>query len=136
MSADNSCRLLFVYGTLRCDSAQPMARYLASMARFLGRASAAGRLYDLGPYPGMTAAQGPAERVWGHLLELADPAATLERLDLYEDCPFGEPIPSLFQRHKLPVVGADGQTHTAWVYTYHGEVREQRRLPSGEYVPR
>jgi gamma-glutamylcyclotransferase (GGCT)/AIG2-like uncharacterized protein YtfP len=134
MSAASVCRLLFVYGTLRQDSAHPMARYLAAAARFLGRAAAPGRLYDLGPYPGMTSAELP-ERVWGHLLELTDAAATLERLDEYEGCPCGEPIPALFQRRLIQVAGQDGQTHTAWVYLYHGEVKEETRVLDGEYVP-
>jgi gamma-glutamylcyclotransferase (GGCT)/AIG2-like uncharacterized protein YtfP len=132
VSADHDCRLLFVYGTLRHDSPHPMARYLASVARFLGRASVAGRLYNLGPYPGMTVAE-PSERVWGHLFELADPVATLERLDAYEGCPLGEPIPALFQRRLLKVHSEGGRTYTAWTYTYHGVVTEEMRLVDGEY---
>jgi gamma-glutamylcyclotransferase (GGCT)/AIG2-like uncharacterized protein YtfP len=134
MSADNACRLLFVYGTLRHDSGHPMARSLASATRFLGRASVAGRLYDLGPYPGMTTAE-PPDRAWGHLLEMHNPLATLEQLDAYEGCPCGEPIPALFQRRLMRVVAESGQTLTAWVYTYHGEVNEKNRLASGEYLP-
>jgi gamma-glutamylcyclotransferase (GGCT)/AIG2-like uncharacterized protein YtfP len=132
---EGNCALLFVYGTLRNDSADPMARDLRSVSRFLGRASTSGRLYDLGRYPGMTAAAEPAERVWGHLFELQDPAATLMRLDAYEACPFGEPIPALFQRQVIDVVGADEEARRAWCYTYHGEVTAEMRLAGGEFTP-
>jgi gamma-glutamylcyclotransferase (GGCT)/AIG2-like uncharacterized protein YtfP len=136
MSGDSACRLLFVYGTLRHDSDHPMAHYLASVARFLGPASTAGRLYDLGRYPGMTAAMEPSELVWGHLFEMQDPAATLEQLDAYEGCPCGEPIPALFQREFLQVIGADGEACMAWGYTYHGELKPETRIVSGEYSAR
>jgi gamma-glutamylcyclotransferase (GGCT)/AIG2-like uncharacterized protein YtfP len=133
MSADDNGRLLFVYGTLRHESTHPMALYLASAARFLGRAWAAGRLYDLGPYPGMTAGGQAGERVWGHLFLMHNPAETLERLDAYEGCPLGTPIPALFQRHVMQIVTEEGQARVAWVYTYHGEVKEAKRLAKGEY---
>jgi gamma-glutamylcyclotransferase (GGCT)/AIG2-like uncharacterized protein YtfP len=133
MSADHPCPLLFVYGTLRRDSAHPMAGYLASVTYFLGRASVAGRLYDLGPYPGMTIGE-PSERVWGHLLEMTDATDTLARLDAYEGCPCGEPIPALFQRRLLPVEDKNSGVRTAWVYLFHGPVQEEARLTSGEYL--
>jgi gamma-glutamylcyclotransferase (GGCT)/AIG2-like uncharacterized protein YtfP len=124
--------LLFVYGTLRQGSAHPMARYLASRARFLARASTAGRLYDLGRYPGMTvAAQG--ERVWGDLFEMNDPPRILERLDAYEGCCPDASMACGFQRHLVQVVTEDGQAHMAWVYMYHAEVREEMRLANGRY---
>jgi gamma-glutamylcyclotransferase (GGCT)/AIG2-like uncharacterized protein YtfP len=131
---EGDCALLFVYGTLRYDSADAMACYLRSVSRFLGRVSTSGRLYDLGRYPGMTAAAEPAERVWGHLFELQEPATTLMRLDEYEGCPFGEPIPALFQRQVIEVVGPSGEARRAWCYTYHGEVTAQMRLAGGEFT--
>src|SRR5207244_1117859 len=45
---------LFVYGTLRRDPAHEMFHLLARTAHFVGEARVAGRLYDLGAYPGMT----------------------------------------------------------------------------------
>jgi gamma-glutamylcyclotransferase (GGCT)/AIG2-like uncharacterized protein YtfP len=134
MSGTEECRLLFVYGTLRRDSAHPMARWLAGVSRFLGHASVAGRLYDLGPYPGLVA-DDAAGRVWGHLLEMMEPESALDQLDAYEGCPLGEPIPALFRRGLLPVRAEDGTVHTAWVYTYHGEVVEEKRVTAGEYRP-
>ena len=43
---------LFVYGSLRSESAHPMARRLRVSARLIGKGSARGVLYDLGAYSG------------------------------------------------------------------------------------
>lgn len=45
-------RYLFVYGTLRCGGRNDITR-LHPSPRLVGRASAPGLLYTLGPYPGM-----------------------------------------------------------------------------------
>ena len=66
-----TCRLLFVYGTLRRQSPHPMARYLARHARYVGTARVAGRLYDLGPYPGMLPAAEADDFVHGDLFDEA-----------------------------------------------------------------
>src|SRR5688572_25264320 len=75
--------LLFVYGTLRpfCDIA--MAKWLRESARHFGLATTSGRLYDLGPYPGMTAARGRRERVVGDVYRVVNPCV-LRVLDRYE----------------------------------------------------
>jgi len=127
------CDLLFVYGTLRRDSAHPMARYLERVARYLGDATVAGRLYDLGRYPGLVGG-GPGERVRGHQFAMDDPAAVLARLDEYEGCPLGEPGPSFFERGLTEALTADGQTRTAWVYTYQGPLTTAKWIESGEYT--
>ena len=44
---------LFVYGTLRDDPAHDMFHVLAANAELIGEATVAGRLYDLGEYPGL-----------------------------------------------------------------------------------
>jgi gamma-glutamylcyclotransferase (GGCT)/AIG2-like uncharacterized protein YtfP len=127
------CPLLFVYGTLRRDSAHPMARYLETVARFLGNATTAGRLYDLGPYPGLVVAPEPGERVHGHLFEMADPKQVLARLDAYEGRPLGEPGPSYFERRLADVMGEDGQLLTAWTYAYIGPLSSAVKIGGGFY---
>ena len=57
--------LLFVYGTLRPFVDLPVSRWLRRTARYLGPAITAGRLYDLGAYPGMRAARNSGDRVVG-----------------------------------------------------------------------
>lgn len=125
---------LFVYGTLRRQSSHPMAAYLAARARFVGDAWIAARLYDLGPYPGILAADSPQDRVHGDLFELSGSAAkTLADLDRYEGCGPGVPPPWQYERKRIEAHLADGTTHLAWVYFYLLTVEETKRMPTGSY---
>jgi gamma-glutamylcyclotransferase (GGCT)/AIG2-like uncharacterized protein YtfP len=133
MSARGPC--LFVYGTLRRGSGHPMAAFLAARGTWLGRATVPGRLYDLGPYPGLTAPQTPEERVGGEVHELLDADATLAALDAYEGCsPPGEP-PGLYERVLTHAVLDGGETIAVWTYLYRGPLDRARHLPSGDYSP-
>jgi gamma-glutamylcyclotransferase (GGCT)/AIG2-like uncharacterized protein YtfP len=122
-----TCRLLFVYGTLRRDNAHPMARYLESVSRFLGPATTVGRLYDFGWHPALVAASSDADRVHGHLVEMLDPQAVLARLDDYEAEPPG------FERRLTKIIDQDGQSCEAWVYWYTGPLGSATWLVHGDY---
>src|SRR5690348_1815592 len=107
--------LLFVYGTLRRLSRHPMARFLAEQARFLGGGTVAGRLYNLGRYPGMTPAASAADRVAGDVYQLAG-EQTLQELDQYENAE--SPLPSYFERGSAEVTLTDGRQVQAMVYWF------------------
>jgi gamma-glutamylcyclotransferase (GGCT)/AIG2-like uncharacterized protein YtfP len=124
---------LFVYGTLRKGSGHSLAGFLAAHARLLGTGSVAGRLYDLGPYPGMTDPLTSGDRVRGDVYELDDPEATLTVLDDYEGCGPSDRQPQLYKRVLRRAVLDDGAARTVWVYVYCGPVDEGQHLPSGEY---
>jgi gamma-glutamylcyclotransferase (GGCT)/AIG2-like uncharacterized protein YtfP len=73
-------RHVFVYGTLRRGDVRDITR-LRPAPRFVGMASVAGVLYDLGPYPGVVL--GGAGRVRGEVYAIS---AELERqLDAIEE---------------------------------------------------
>jgi gamma-glutamylcyclotransferase (GGCT)/AIG2-like uncharacterized protein YtfP len=73
-------RHVFVYGTLRRGDVRDITR-LRPVPRFIGMASVAGVLYDLGPYPGVVLG-GPG-RVRGEVYAIS---AELERqLDAIEE---------------------------------------------------
>lgn len=73
-------RHVFVYGTLRRGDVRDITR-LRPVPRFIGMASVAGVLYDLGPYPGVVLT-GPG-RVRGEVYAIS---ADLERqLDAIEE---------------------------------------------------
>ena len=44
---------LFVYGTLKRSITNPVGVMMRAHANYLAEAIIAGRIYDLGPYPGM-----------------------------------------------------------------------------------
>ncbi len=62
-------RHVFVYGTLRAgevnDISRAAERHGIAAPQLLGAAALAGRLYDLGRYPGMIATDDGPDLVWG-----------------------------------------------------------------------
>ena len=75
---------LFVYGTLRNTYDNPMARLLRQNAWLMGHGYVAGRLFDLGWYPGATHEPDSPHHVWGDVFALTD-ESILTQLDDYED---------------------------------------------------
>src|SRR5262245_27215490 len=125
-------RHLFVYGTLRRISPHPMARFLANRARYVGTGRVAGRLYNLGRYPGMTEAAAADEQVTGDIYELTDGEETMRELDRYENAE--SPLPAFFERGSASVTLADVGEVEALVYWFRGAVTEDRRVLSGDYA--
>jgi gamma-glutamylcyclotransferase (GGCT)/AIG2-like uncharacterized protein YtfP len=121
--------LLFVYGTLRPFVDIPMARWLRQRARYVGHGRVHGRLYDLGPYPGLTAARRSGEWVAGDLYRVRDPRV-LRVLDRYEaGSGFGPPR---FVRHSC--IAFRGRRRTAaWVYVYQRSTSRRARIAHGDY---
>ncbi|MCA1819644.1 MAG: gamma-glutamylcyclotransferase [Thermoplasmatota archaeon] len=125
--------LLFVYGTLRTATGHRMARLLQGQARRIGRATAAGRLFDLGDYPGMAPARISGDRVRGEVFELHD-AGTLAALDEYEGTEDPEPE---FIRRQVFVTFTDGTRRRAWAYQWTGATKAAARpIASGDYLKR
>lgn len=114
--------LLFVYGTLRPFVDIPMARWLRAHACYVGPATARGRLYDLGAYPGMRAARGRGEHVSGDVYRIANPRV-LRVLDRYE---------AHFVRERC-VVKLERRSKSAWLYRYRYSVVSAARIASGDY---
>lgn len=123
---------LFVYGTLRKDSANSVHEMLERNARFVAYARTRGRLYDLGEYPGLIPADADSW-VHGDLYELADPSAVLARLDEYEGCGPNDPKPHEYERVRREVLMDTGGRETAWVYVYRGGLAGSREIRSGDY---
>jgi len=121
---------LFVYGTLRAFVDIPMARWLRRKARFVGPATTRGRLYDLGPYPGMRPARRRGETVVGDLYRVANPRV-LRVLDRYEA---GATMrDARFVRTRCFARLTGGRARAAWVYCYRRRVASAARIRSGDY---
>ena len=124
-----SCRCLFVYGTLRRRCGHPMAKFLSERASCRGEAKARGQLFDLGPYPAAIRS-AEADWVFGDLYEIDE--ATLAALDAYEN--EESPQPSYFGREISEIVLPDGMQVSAWIYWFHGPLPATAlRIPSGQY---
>lgn len=108
-----------------------MAHFLASHASHLGEGIVAGRLYDLGRYPGMLEASVDGDWVVGDLFEFSE-SETLAKLDAYEGDE--SPWPAFFERQLAWVQMSDGNDCQAFVYWYRGEIPEACRILSGCYL--
>jgi len=118
-----------VYGTLRPFVDQPMARWLQRVARYVGPAKMRGRLYDLGPYPGLRPARRSREWVFGDLYDVRDPFA-VRVLDNYE-AGRGAGRPR-FVRSACVVSFGRGRC-SAWVYLYQRNPSQRARIAHGDY---
>jgi len=123
--------LLFVYGTLRAFVATAPGERLRRRSCLVGDARVAGRLYDLGRYPGLVLPRRAGEWVTGELYRLANPRLTLRALDRYESG--GGPLPARFMRERAIAHVGQGARRRVWVYRFLGPVRAQRRIGGGDY---
>ncbi|HZZ79308.1 MAG TPA: gamma-glutamylcyclotransferase family protein [Gemmataceae bacterium] len=123
---------LFVYGTLRRRSRHPMAKRLAAAARHVGAATIAGRLYDLGRFPGLKPPRSREDLVHGDVYDLGDAALrTLDEMDAYENAE--SPPPTPYEREIATVHLSDGRELDAWVYWYRGGVNEPQFIAGGSF---
>ncbi len=125
---------IFVYGTLKRSVANPMGAMMRSHATYVAEAIIAGRIYDLGPYPGLVL-EDCGTAVYGELYEIQRPNALLALLDAYEGCAEDDPMPHEFVRVEATVRDTDGIDYRAWVYVYQGQVDAGWVLPSGYFQP-
>ena len=134
--ADSASSLnLFVYGTLRDDPANEMFQLLDRNAKVLGEATVAGRLYDLGSYPGLVLSSDGPDRVKGKLYRLheATAANTLLVLDDYEGMGPTDPLPHEYRRDLVTAYLTDGRSVTAWAYVLDRPVSSLPRIMSGDF---
>jgi len=123
---------LFVYGTLKRRSRHPMARRLAQAARYVGSGKLAGRLYDLGRFPGLKEPRTPDDWAEGDVYDLgASSEQTLREMDAYENAE--SPPPTPYERALATVRFNDGSDLIVWVYWYRGPVLEEQFIASGSY---
>lgn len=125
---------VFVYGTLRRGWSHPMAKFLADRARFLGEGTVRGTLVNLGSYPGLSIPGETAVR--GDLYEFPAESASdgIARLDAYEGCSPGDPLPHEYRKATVDVLLADGTTRPASVYLLNSSPAPFETIDSGDYL--
>jgi len=123
--------LLFVYGTLRPFVAIPMSLWLRRTARYLGAATTAGRLYDLGSYPGMRAARHRRDRVVGDVYRVVRPRV-FRVLDRYE-AGNARRNPKFVRERCIVWLARRGVRKKAWTYRYRHSVAGAPRITGGDY---
>ncbi|HEX5998681.1 MAG TPA: gamma-glutamylcyclotransferase family protein [Hyphomicrobiaceae bacterium] len=135
---------LFVYGTLLSHAGHAMGARLRRDAQLIGPATMAGRLYNLGRYPGLVeaperpihGANGTTPSlVHGEVYALKMPAITLRWLDAYEGVLPLRPDQGVYARVERLAWLNSGATLRAWVYVYLMSVRPRQRLADGRWPP-
>ena len=116
---------LFIYGTL-----MPGLRLEAEMlgARFVGPAHIAGRLIDVGHYPGLLQGDGP---VTGEVYQVDD--AHLTHLDGVEGVVPGDRDASQYWREEVTVLSGPLQGQRVQTYVSNGPVDGCVPIPHGDY---
>lgn len=132
----DTVRHLFVYGTLRRGTGVAQSIWLGETARYKGPATLAGRLVNLGNYPGLLPAMGATQRVIGELYELPDDASVLEQLDRYEGCHPDDPEPHEYCRIVCTATDEDGVRVWCWTYLYQWPSDELEILQNGDWLSR
>lgn len=115
--------LVFVYGTLRSGSAGAMSVRFPS-SKFVSNAQVSGKLYDLGPYPGLVLNESSA-LVVGEVYEVDD--QTLNEMDAFE-------AGSDYVRKQVEISLANEQ-RAGWTYEPNPESYSLRKLiTSGDWI--
>ena len=125
---------IFVYGTLKRSVANPVGLMMRPHVAYVAEAIIAGRLYDLGPFPGLVL-ENSGTAVYGELYEILHPNALLSLLDAYEGCGADDPKPHDFARLEATVRDTDGIDYRSWVYVYQNQVDPSWHVPSGFFQP-
>ncbi len=131
---DKTPHHLFIYGTLRAESADPMANRLRVGARHIGKGSTPGLLYDFGSYPGAVFAPDERYRVIGDVFVLNAPRL-LDDLDKYEGVvrEGGNQWEHFYERVAIEVVLEKGGAVEAWAYQVKNPPRA-RLIGSGDFI--
>ena len=111
-----------------------MARRLRAGARYVGKGSAAGSLYDFGDHPGAVFARDSRYRVKGDVLRLGSNPRVLTHLDTYEGVSQDEDSDEAFFYRVIVEVKLDtGDMVQAWAYALKKNARA-RLIGSGDFI--
>lgn len=123
---------LFLYGTLLSGNLSEEAAEIVRQLRPVAPAHVAGRLYDLGEYPGAVIDQSAETSIKGELFELPNDDSVLRTLDAYEEFDRNDWKNSLFVRARAVAKLADGRRVNCWIYVYNQDPGS-RLIVSGDY---
>jgi gamma-glutamylcyclotransferase (GGCT)/AIG2-like uncharacterized protein YtfP len=129
---------LFLYGTLLPELSPASLRGDLARLEPVGTGYVAGRLYDLGAYPGLVLDRQSGVPVKGELFRLAGDsddanAAILESLDQYEDAVASDERSGLFTRACEAVRMPDASEVPAWIYLYQRDTSTATLIEHGDY---
>lgn len=126
---------LFAYGTLLSGALDPrIDAVLHQHCRLGAEATVAGRLVDLGSYPGALKPTRRDQHIHGRLIELLAPAKVLPLLDVYEDYNPDNPAHSMYHRERARAELAGGDACECWIYWLARPPRSAAFIAHGNWL--
>lgn len=125
---------IFVYGTLRKETATHMYHVLARHCEYHSDGTMQGKLYEVDGYPGVIESNDFDDVVHGEIYRIVSPNKVLPLLDEYEECTEKFPQPHEYLRKRIWISLAGGESLLAWVYIYTLDVTELFQIKSGNYI--
>lgn len=129
-----SYEFIFVYGTLRKETATVMYYVLARHCEYFSDGYMQGKLYEIDGYPGAIESDNEEDKVKGEVYKIVDRDQVLPKLDEYEECTENFPQPHEYIRKKLLVSLIGGGAVSAWVYVFNHDVLPLTQIISGDYL--
>ncbi len=125
---DAQREIVFVYGTLRRGGSN---HFRMEAAEFIAKGRISGKMYRIDWYPGLVL-DGAGDDIVGEAYSVD--LELLGNLDSFEGVSAGDKEGCEYRRVPTMVTCAAGQTLTAWVWEWLGEVEENQRLRSGDWL--
>ena len=125
---------IFVYGTLRKQTASNMHHLIAGHCEYFSEGLMHGTLYEVCGYPGAIESSEAYDKVFGELYKMLDRKLILARLDDYEECSDKFPMPQEFIRKQITIEPSGGGSVVAWAYLYNRDVSKLHQIMSGDYL--
>ena len=130
----------FFYGTLMSGFVPQEMQGVVRQFATVGPGFVAGRLYDLGDYPGAVLDEAGDSTISGQVFKMPDDEPRqrqlLNKLDTYEGYTLEDEAQCLFVRRRARVTLLNDESLECWIYVYNGDTRGAALIPSGNYAKR
>ena len=124
--------LLFVYGTLMQEFNSEITKVLRNNSKLVGEGWIAGRLFDIGSYPGLIYHPQSAQQVRGEIYKMYLPEQLLPLLDHYEMIDPNHPNENEYRRD-LVTVKSQHEVLNCWTYIFQLSPAPFPEISSGDY---
>lgn len=127
-----STEFIFVYGTLRQETATSMSQHLRQQCDFISTGQLQAKLFEVDGYPGAIISESANDKVIGDVYRAH--VSILEQLDRYEECSSDFALPHEYIRQRHAIALANGDSISAWAYIFNRDVSNLFQIQSGDYL--
>ena len=123
---------VFVYGTLLFDFDNEVAVHLRNNAKWVGKATCQGLMYNMGDYPAVVQSASSKDVVLGEVYGITNDM--LAKLDIYEEVGDAFPHPNEYVRKRMQVGLANAIQLNCWIYLYNHPTQNLEPILTGNYL--